>query len=93
MFPAPYIIVGFTVQDDAPNRDAIIAELEQEVPMHEPPPFPLGVPDVYALRSTTTTMHQDLKDLITFFTGKNVKYGRVIRWFAQICDVAWIGME
>ena len=93
MLPAPYLIVAFHVPPDTPNCDAIVQEIENEMPVRRPPPFSLGVPDTYALKTTDNMKHRDHDELTDFFLAKNVKYGGVIRWFAQICGEAWISME
>lgn len=93
MLEAPYLIVGFSVADGTPLATAIIAELEAEIPVFSPPPFSLGVPDVYALMVTTANMNKKLTDVAKFFIAKNQVHGGVIRWFAQLCESAKIALE
>ena len=92
MHSAPYIIVGYSLAPDAPDANAIIQDLQNEMPLAATS-CALGGGNVCALKVTEANMHDQLDDVASFFIGMNQAHGAVITWFAQLCDEAWLASE
>ena len=88
MHSAPYIIVGYSLAPDAPDANAIIQDLQTQMPLASTR-CGLDGANVCALKVTTANMHARLDDVASFFVGMNQAHGGVITWFDQLCDEAW----
>ena len=94
MYPAPYIIVGYSLAPDAPDANEIMQDLQNEMPLAATRCALGGAnSNVCALRVTTANMHDQLDNVASFFVGMNQAHGAVITWFAQLCDEAWLASE
>ena len=92
MFPAPYIIVGFFVNPAVPDAGGIIADVQQQLAAIAAG-AQLGVPGTIVLRATTANMQGLLGEVANLMVNINQAHGGVVRWFAQLCDVAWFATE
>lgn len=84
--PAPYLIVGFTVAPGTPGAEAIIAQIERDLPLPAGKfPVALPIPDTYLIQCPKNDPDTPFQDIASFLQLQDQNLGGGLLWLVQCC--------